>query len=83
MWPVSRQHYPKQLLPIIGEQSLLQQTAARLSGKSFAPAIVVSGEEQRFFIKRQLQDCGAAVEAILLEPASRNTAGGIRVAELG
>jgi len=74
LWPVSRQHYPKQLLPIIGEQSLLQQTAARLSGQEFAPSLVVSGEEQRFFIKRQLQDCDAAVEAILLEPAGRNTA---------
>jgi len=35
---------------------------------------VVSGEEQRFFIKRQLQDIGALVEAILLEPSGRNTA---------
>jgi mannose-1-phosphate guanylyltransferase/mannose-6-phosphate isomerase len=72
LWPVSRQQFPKQLLPITGDQSLLQQTAARLSGSGFSPAIVVSGEEQRFFIKRQLQDC--PLEAILLEPAGRNTA---------
>jgi mannose-1-phosphate guanylyltransferase/mannose-6-phosphate isomerase len=57
----------------MGEQSLLQQTAMRLSGKLFAPALVVSGEDQRFFIKRQLQDSGTAIEAILLEPAGRNT----------
>jgi mannose-1-phosphate guanylyltransferase/mannose-6-phosphate isomerase len=74
LWPVSRQQFPKQLLPLMGEQSLLQQTAARVSGKDFAPAIVVSGEDQRFFIKRQLQDSGVPVEAILLEPAGRNTA---------
>jgi mannose-1-phosphate guanylyltransferase / mannose-6-phosphate isomerase len=74
LWPVSRQQYPKQLLPVTGDQSLLQQTAARLSGAQFSPAIVVSGEEQRFFIKRQLQDSGAALEAILLEPLGRNTA---------
>ena len=73
LWPVSRQQFPKQLLPLTGSQSLLQQTAARLTGKQFAPAIVVSGEEQRFFIKRQLQASGAAVEAILLEPVARNT----------
>jgi mannose-1-phosphate guanylyltransferase/mannose-6-phosphate isomerase len=73
LWPVSRQQFPKQLLPLMGEQSLLQETAKRLSGKQFAPAVVVSGEEQRFFIKRQLQDSGTAVEAILLEPVGRNT----------
>src|SRR4051794_29946708 len=73
LWPVSRQLFPKQLLPLMGEQSLLQQTARRLSGKQFAPAIIVSGEEQRFFIKRQLGLPETPVEAILLEPAGRNT----------
>lgn len=74
LWPVSRQQFPKQLLPLTGEQTLLQQTAARLSGELFSPAIVVSGEEQRLFIKRQLHETGAAVDAILLEPTGRNTA---------
>ena len=74
LWPVSRQLFPKQLLPLVGDQSLLQQTARRLSGDQFAPAIVVSGEEQRFFIKRQLQTADTPVEAILLEPQGRNTA---------
>jgi len=73
LWPVSRRTFPKQLLPVIGEQSLLQQTAARLTGEQFAPAIIVSGEDQRFFIKRQLQLAGASIEAILLEPEARNT----------
>ena len=80
LWPVSRQSFPKQLLPVTGERSLLQETAARLSGGMFAPALIVSGEEQRFFIKRQLNDIGASLEAILLEPAGRNTsaAAGLR-----
>jgi mannose-1-phosphate guanylyltransferase/mannose-6-phosphate isomerase len=73
LWPISRQLFPKQLLPLMGEDSLLQQTARRLSGDRFAPPLIVSGEDQRFFIKRQLQDVGAEVEAILLEPAGRNT----------
>ena len=73
LWPVSRQTFPKQLLPVAGEQSLLQQTANRLSGDRFAPAIVVSGEDQRFFIMRQLEAAGAPVESILLEPSGRNT----------
>lgn len=73
LWPVSRQQFPKHLLPVIGKQSLLQQTALRLTGNQFAPPIVVSGEEQRFFIKRQLEDAGVAIDAILLEPVGRNT----------
>ena len=80
LWPVSRRQFPKQLLPVVGDQTLLQQTAARLSGDLFAPAIVVSSEEQRFFIKRQLQESGAEVEAILLEPVARNTAAAAAVA---
>jgi mannose-1-phosphate guanylyltransferase/mannose-6-phosphate isomerase len=58
---------------VLGEESLLQQTARRLSGARFSPMLVVSGEDQRFFIKRQLEAVDAAVEAILLEPEGRNT----------
>lgn len=74
LWPLSRQLQPKQLLSLVGEQSLLQQTAARFRGHQFAGALVVSGEDQRFFIQRQLEEAGAEIEAILLEPSGRNTA---------
>jgi mannose-1-phosphate guanylyltransferase/mannose-6-phosphate isomerase len=73
LWPLSRQLFPKQLLNLAGEQSLLQQTVARLSGERFAPAIIVCGEQHRFAIKRQLESAGAPVEVILLEPVGRNT----------
>lgn len=73
LWPVSRQQFPKQLLKLAGEQSLLEQTAMRLSGEQFAPAIVVSSEEQRFLVKRQLEKAGTPVEAIILEPVARST----------
>jgi mannose-1-phosphate guanylyltransferase/mannose-6-phosphate isomerase len=73
LWPVSRQLFPKQLLPLMGNQSLLQQTARRLSDSLFEPAVIVSGEDQRFFIKRQLEAASASGEAILLEPVARNT----------
>jgi len=74
LWPVSRELFPKQLLAVTGERSLLQETAARLTGETFEAPIIVGGEEQRFFIKRQLEDSGTFPEAILLEPAGRNTA---------
>lgn len=74
LWPLSRQTFPKQLLPIVGERSMLQETAARVGGPEFAAPIVVAGEDHRFFVKRQLEDAGLPAEAILLEPAQRNTA---------
>src|SRR3954466_14800370 len=66
LWPVSRQLFPKQLLPLIGDESLLQQTAARLPAELFGAALIVSGEDQRFFIKRQLEEAGVPLDAILL-----------------
>jgi mannose-1-phosphate guanylyltransferase/mannose-6-phosphate isomerase len=53
---------------------MLRATAARVRGAPFFPPIVVAGEEHRFFVKRQLEDAGLAVDAILLEPFGRNTA---------
>jgi mannose-1-phosphate guanylyltransferase/mannose-6-phosphate isomerase len=73
LWPVSRKHFPKQLLPLVGDQSLLQQTARRLSPDLFEPAMIVSGEDQRFFVQRQLEAAGVPVEGILLEPVARST----------
>jgi mannose-1-phosphate guanylyltransferase/mannose-6-phosphate isomerase len=73
LWPLSRQLYPKQFLALAGSQSLLQETAERLANGRFSPAIIVSGEEQRLLIKKQLEAAGGPVEAILLEPSGRNT----------
>ncbi|HSU20104.1 MAG TPA: mannose-1-phosphate guanylyltransferase/mannose-6-phosphate isomerase, partial [Acidobacteriaceae bacterium] len=73
LWPLSRQAYPKQLLRLLGKETLLQQTARRVSGTRFSSPLVVSGEDQRFFITRQLERIGVPVQAVLLEPEGRNT----------
>lgn len=74
LWPLSRRTFPKQLLPIVGDESMLQVTARRVSGEAFEPPLVIGGEDHRFFLKSQLEEIGQAVEAILLEPVGRNTA---------
>lgn len=74
LWPLSRRNYPKQLLPIAGAASMLQETAARVADPGFAEPIVVGNEEHRHFIKRQLEEAGITAAALLLEPAQRNTA---------
>ena len=81
LWPLSRELYPKQMLPLIGEDSLLQDTARRVAdGERFGPPIVVCNESHRFLVAEQLR--GAAIEpaAIVLEPAGRNTAPAAAVA---
>jgi mannose-1-phosphate guanylyltransferase/mannose-6-phosphate isomerase len=53
---------------------MLQATARRVVGAPFSRPIIVAGEEHRFFVKRQLENAGLEVDAILLEPYGRNTA---------
>jgi mannose-1-phosphate guanylyltransferase/mannose-6-phosphate isomerase len=74
LWPLSTQQRPKQFLQLIGDKTLLQQTAARLSGERFGPALIVSSSEQGPLVEKQLADANAAPAAILLEPIGRNTA---------
>ena len=80
LWPLSRTGNPKQFHRIVGEQSLLQQTALRCRGGPFTDPLISTAEEQRFFVTDQLEGVGVTPAAILLEPASRNTAPAIAAA---
>ena len=83
LWPMSRESYPKQLLPLVSDRSLLQETAARTSNSGhYTPPIVVCNSEHRFVVAQQLQCIGQAPKAILLEPAGRNTAPAAAVAAM-
>lgn len=78
---MSRSAFPKQLLPLTGETSLLQATAQRAADTSlFAAPMIVAGEEHRFLIMDQLAAIDLAAKAIILEPAGRNTAAAIALA---
>ena len=83
LWPLSREHYPKQLLCLIGEQTLLQQTVSRLDGvENVAAPLLVCNEEHRFLIAEQLRQMGKAPADIVLEPVGRNTAPALTLAAL-
>jgi len=77
---VSRSLHPKQLLPIVGDRSMLQATIGRFAAPGFATSIVVGGEEHRFLIADQLAEVAATPGAIILEPSGRNTAAAIALA---
>lgn len=83
LWPLSRESYPKQLLPLFGDHTLLQQTALRVTDSDlFDPLLVIAGDEHRFVVAEQLRALGLRQARLILEPESRGTAPAAAVAAL-
>jgi mannose-1-phosphate guanylyltransferase / mannose-6-phosphate isomerase len=80
LWPLSRQSFPKQFVPLVGDKSLLQLTLARLAWCG-NPVICVASEEHRFLVSDALDGSNARGQ-VLLEPAARNTAAAMALAAL-
>src|SRR5690606_35042276 len=83
LWPLSRALYPKQLLPLVGERTMLQETLERVRpGTTFAAPIIVCNEEHRFVVAEQARILGIEPHAIVLEPCGRNTAPAAAIAAM-
>lgn len=83
LWPLSRAALPKQLLPLLSEQSMLQETLRRLEGiEGLAQPLVVCNNDHRFLIAEQLREIGVTPRSIILEPMGRNTAPAAAIAAL-
>ncbi|MET0754767.1 MAG: mannose-1-phosphate guanylyltransferase/mannose-6-phosphate isomerase [Pseudoxanthomonas sp.] len=82
LWPLSREAYPKQFLPLVGEDTMVQATWRRVAPLASIAPIIVANEEHRFLVAEQLRQIGAPAPAILLEPVGRNTAPAIAAAAL-
>ena len=82
LWPLSRELYPKQLLALTGDRTMLQETALRLTGLQAGGPVVVCNEAHRFLVAEQLRQLNLDPLAILLEPYGRNTAPAIALAAL-
>ena len=82
LWPLSREQFPKQLLPLAGgEETMLQATVARTAGLPGVVApVVVCNEAHRFMVAEQLRQAGVEGARIVLEPIGRNTAPAIALA---
>jgi mannose-1-phosphate guanylyltransferase/mannose-6-phosphate isomerase len=82
LWPLSREHFPKQLLPLTGGgETMLQATVARTAGLPGVGApVVVCNEAHRFMVAEQLRQAGVEGTRIVLEPIGRNTAPAIALA---
>jgi len=82
LWPLSREEYPKHLIPLMDQETLLQKALLRLQGLDVAAPIIVSNAAQRFMVAEQIQQLGIEPEAIILEPIGRNTAPAVAVASI-
>ena len=82
LWPLSRKSYPKQFVPLIGETTLFQASAKRLSGPGYASPLVLTNSDFRFIVTEQLAEAGIQPGAILIEPEGRNTAPAVLAAAL-
>ncbi|WP_242875070.1 mannose-1-phosphate guanylyltransferase/mannose-6-phosphate isomerase [Stenotrophomonas maltophilia] len=82
LWPLSREAYPKQFLPLVGDDTMLQATWKRVASIAGAAPIVVANQEHRFMAAEQLRECKVLPQALILEPVGRNTAPAIAIAAM-
>lgn len=88
LWPLSRERYPKQLLRLAGNHTMLQATALRLAGmqmndgNELLSPLLIGNEEYRFLMAQQMQEIGVEHPPILIEPCGRNTAPALTLAAL-
>jgi mannose-1-phosphate guanylyltransferase/mannose-6-phosphate isomerase len=82
LWPLSRELYPKQLLPLASDKTMLQETVCRLAGlDDLAAPLVICNDAHRFMVAEQIHQLGQT-PAIILEPCGRNTAPAVAMAAL-
>ena len=86
LWPLSRKSYPKQFVPLVGQQTLFQDTAARLTGQgaglAFQRPVVLTNADFRFIVTAQLSALQIDPMAVMIEPFGRNTAPSVLAAAL-
>lgn len=83
LWPLSRSAYPKQLLPLVSPQTMLQETVLRARAiPKTAPPLVICNQEHRFLVEEQLHAIGITDATIILEHTGKNTAPAAAIAAL-
>jgi mannose-1-phosphate guanylyltransferase/mannose-6-phosphate isomerase len=84
LWPLSRELKPKQFLPLVTGNTMLQETVLRTASlqQDAQPPLIVCNDAHRFLVAEQMLEIGVEPEAIVLEPAGRNTAPAVAVAAL-
>ncbi len=75
LWPLSRETYPKQFIPLIDGENLFQLTLDRCSKvEDVQSSIVITSEEYRFILSDLLEGQSHAIMSTILEPCGKSTA---------
>jgi mannose-1-phosphate guanylyltransferase/mannose-6-phosphate isomerase len=88
LWPLSRQHYPKQFLKLVGDSTLFQQSIKRAIALendeiNIQEIFIITNENHRFLVLSQLDELKLKTRVrILLEPEPKNTAPALTLAAL-
>ncbi|MBL4680941.1 MAG: mannose-1-phosphate guanylyltransferase/mannose-6-phosphate isomerase [Pseudomonadales bacterium] len=82
LWPLSRKQYPKQLISLVNETTMLQDTLLRTDGFDASDPLIICNEDHRFLVAEQILQLNKKAASIVLEPCGRNTAPAIAVAAL-
>jgi len=82
LWPSSRSAAPKQMLPLVTDKTMIQETALRFDGEMYHDPVFICSADHAEIIRQQMQDIGVTVGGFLIEPVARNTAGPAVVAAL-
>ena len=82
LWPMSRGLFPKQYMALVSSETMLADSAGRLTGKPFGAPILIVNNDHRFIAGEQIRDAGIVPRAIVLEPVGRNTAPAAAIAAL-
>ena len=83
LWPLSREYHPKQLMPLMGELTMLQETQRRLEGlDGVADPVIVCNDAHRFLVMDQMRQIAVRPADVIIEPVGRNTAPALTLASL-
>jgi mannose-1-phosphate guanylyltransferase/mannose-6-phosphate isomerase len=81
LWPVSRDAMPKQFLAFSGPRTTYQETLLRVAHPMFAPPVVITGSDFRFFAQRQAEEVGVKAK-VVIEPTRRDSGPALAAATL-
>ena len=74
LWPLSTTEAPKQFHALATPNTMIQETALRLTGENYLKPVVICGRGHLDLATRQLDLIGRTPQAVVLEPMARNTA---------
>ncbi len=82
LWPASREAFPKQFAPLLGELSTFQETLSRVSDPAlFGRPLIITNKIHRFMVERQIAEIGLQAD-MLLEPVARDSGPAILASSL-